>query len=71
MPFIKATALLPPENEQVLIHDNQNNRLHLGRYIKGRWYTEDPHDGHLTEIHNVTHWALLLDSELQDDSDDD
>ena len=70
MSWIKAAATRPPENEQILIHDGRNNRVELGRYVKGRWYVEDARDGRLREIAGVTHWAWVLDS-LIDDSDDD
>ena len=71
MAWVKAADLTPPENEQIHIHDNRNNRIESGRYIDGRWYVEDLQTGRLTEIHGVTHWGWILDSELQDDSDDD
>ncbi|HEV2706150.1 MAG TPA: hypothetical protein VGV59_09515 [Pyrinomonadaceae bacterium] len=71
MSWIKATDTTPPENEQVLIHDNVNSRMELGRYIKGKWYVEDTRTGQLRETDAVTHWGWLLDSQLHDDSDDD
>jgi hypothetical protein len=69
--WIKATDTTPPEDEQILIHDNENHRIELGRYIKGKWYVENLPDGKLSEIAGVTHWAWILDSQLNDDSDDD
>ena len=71
MPWIKAADLLPAEDEQVLIHDGVNQRMELGRYADGRWYVEDVRDGRLTRIAGVTHWAPMLESESNDDSDDD
>jgi hypothetical protein len=41
-----------------------------GLYAGGRWYVEDPSDGRLTELDNVTHWAPLLESEEYDPADD-
>lgn len=69
--WIKAAKRMPPENEQIRIHDDRNNRIELGRYIGGRWYVEDLRDGRLSETTGVTHWGWLLESELTDDSDDD
>ena len=71
MAWTKAADLMPEENEQVLIYDNRNNRIELGRYIKGKWYIENSQTGELREIAWVTHWAVLLQSELNDDSEDD
>lgn len=71
MPWIKAADVLPGEDEQVLIHDRENRRIELGRYAGGAWYVEDVRDGRLTRIAGVTHWAPILDSESNDDSDDD
>ena len=70
MSWIKAFDLKPPENEQVLIHDNRNNRIEVGRYLKGRWYVEDAQSGRLREVAGVTHWAWILDSLINDDDDD-
>lgn len=71
MPWIKAADALPGENEQVRIYDSRNERIELGRYAAGRWYVEDLRDGRLTGVAWVTHWAPILDSEINDDSDDD
>ncbi len=71
MAWIKTTDRLPPEDQPILLHDNQHDRIQLGRYIKGRWYIEPPHTAQLTELPHVTHWAWILDSYLTDDSDDD
>ncbi len=71
MAWTKATDLAPPENEPILIHDNRNNKIEFGRYVKGRWYIENSQTGELSEIAGVTHWAVLLESELNDDSEDD
>lgn len=71
MPWIKAADFTPPENEQILIHDNENNRMKTGRYIGGKWYVEDARNGRLSEIVGVTHWGWILDSIINDDSDDD
>lgn len=67
--WIRASEHLPPEGEQVRLHDNRLARIELGRYLRGRWYVEDARDGRLTEIEGVTHWGWLLDSELADDDD--
>jgi hypothetical protein len=69
MSWIKASDVRPPEDEQILIHDNQNSRIELGRYIKGRWYVENIETGRLSEIAGVTHWSWILDSEINDDED--
>jgi hypothetical protein len=69
--WIKAADVLPGEGEQVLIHDNENRRIELGRYSGGAWYVEDVRDGRTLRIEGVTHWAPILDSESDDDSDDD
>jgi hypothetical protein len=71
MAWTKATDLMPQENEQILIHDNRNNRMETGRYIGGKWYVENLQTGELSEIACVTHWAVMLESYLNDDSDDD
>lgn len=71
MPWIKAADVMPCEGEQVLIYDPENRRMEVGRYAAGAWYVEDSRDGRLTRIEGVTHWAPLLDSESNDDSDDD
>ena len=41
MPWIKVADFMPPEGEQVLIHDGKNNRMEVGRYVGGRWFVED------------------------------
>jgi len=71
MAWIKASARTPPEDEQVLIHDNANSRIELGRYVRGKWYVEEASSGRLSEISTVTHWCWLLDSQLNDESEDD
>lgn len=71
MSWIKSSERTPPENEHVLLHDNANGRMEVGRYIKGSWYVEDTRTGQLREVAAVTHWAWLLDSQLNDESEDD
>jgi hypothetical protein len=70
MPWFKASDSKPAEDERVLIHDGETNRMEAGRYVGGRWYLEDARDGRLTEAQGVTHWAPLLDSEEYDPADD-
>jgi len=36
MTWVKAADFTPPENEPVLIHDDGESRMVVGRYIKGR-----------------------------------
>jgi hypothetical protein len=71
MSWIKASDRKPPENEQILIHDNAKSRMEVGRYIKGKWYVEDTRTGQLSEIAAVTHWGWFLDSQINDESEDD
>ena len=71
MPWTKASDRLPAENELVLIYDPERRRMEVGRYAGGAWYVEDSRDGRLTRLAGVTHWAPILDSYLNDDSDDD
>ena len=71
MAWTKASDLMPQENEQILIHDNENNRMELGRYAGGKWYVENLQTGELSEIAGVTHWAVALDFYLNDESEDD
>ena len=71
MAWIKATDVKPPENVQILLHDNARSRIEVGRYVAGRWYVEDQRDGRPREVAGVTHWAWMLESQLGDDSDDD
>lgn len=71
MPWVKAADTLPGENEEILIYDPERGRMELGRYAGGGWYVEDSRDGRLTRIEGVTHWAPILESESNDDSDDD
>jgi hypothetical protein len=71
MSWIKSSDRLPPENEQILIHDNKNSRIETGRYLNGKWYIEDLRNGGTSEIPSVTHWGWILDSQLNDESDDD
>jgi hypothetical protein len=70
MSWIKVADRTPPENEQVLIHDERNNRIESGRFIDGEWFIEDAQSGQLSKIVGVTHWAWILDSYV-DHSDDD
>ena len=71
MPWIKAADVLPGENEEILIYDPERGRMEAGRYVGGVWYVEDGRDGRLTRVAGVTHWAPILESESNDDSDDD
>lgn len=71
MSWVKVADRMPPEDEQILIHDNKNSRMVVGRCIKGRWYIEDTETERLSEISGVTHWGWILDSQLNDESDDD
>lgn len=71
MPLVKASEHTPPEDEPIHIHDGEGGRILTGRYVAGRWYVEDARDGSLRQIEGVTHWGWILDSELNDDSDDD
>lgn len=70
MAWIKAAELTPPENEQILIHDDEHSRVRFGRYIGGQWFIEDAGDGQLKLIERVTHWAWMLDSQTYDAGDD-
>ena len=70
MPWFKVNDAMPAEGEQILIHDGGRNRVLAGRYVGGRWYAEDLHDGRLTEVKGVTHWGPLLESEEYDPADD-
>jgi len=70
MTWVKAADFTPPENEPVLIHDDGESRMVVGRYIKGRWYVENRSDGRLREVAGVTHWAWILDSQTYDSADD-
>lgn len=71
MSWIKSSERLPPEDETILIHNNQSSRMELGRYIRGRWYVEDAQTGRQREVTGVTHWAWALDSQMNDESEDD
>lgn len=71
MPLISVTTVMPAENVQILIYDNRSNRIEFGRCLNGKWYIENLQSGQLIEICEVTHWGPVLDSELNDDSDDD
>ena len=70
MSWIKVVDATPPENEQILIHDDKNSKIELGRYINGKWYIENTRDGQLSEIAEVTHWAWILESQTYDSDDD-
>jgi hypothetical protein len=69
--WIKVSDRRPPENERILIHDDKNSRIEVGHYLGGRWYIENLRTGASSEIHGVTHWGWILDSYLNDESDDD
>ena len=71
MPWVKADECLPGEGEQILIYDPARRRMELGRYAGGAWYVEGGSGGRLTRVAGVTHWAPILESESNDDSDDD
>jgi hypothetical protein len=71
MPWIKVSDMTPPENEQILIHDERNNRMEVGRYVDGEWFIEHARSGQLSKTSGVTHWAWMLDSEINRDSGDD
>ena len=71
MSWIKVCDRRPPENEQVLIHDDKNSRIEVGRYLQGRWYIENLQTGASSEVRGITHWAWILDYLLNDESDDD
>ena len=70
MPWIRVADFAPPENEQVLVYDERNSKIELGRLIDGQWYIEDTQDGQLREIALVTHWSWILDSEKYDSAED-
>ncbi|HEV2800312.1 MAG TPA: DUF551 domain-containing protein [Pyrinomonadaceae bacterium] len=70
MSWIKVADVTPPDGEPVLIYDERNRKMELGRYLDGQWFVERAPDGQLSRIDGVTHWCWLLDSQL-DDSDDD
>jgi hypothetical protein len=71
MSWIKVADRAPPENEQILIHDERNSRIEVGRYVNGEWFIEDAQSGQLSRIAGVTHWAWALDSQINWDSGDD
>lgn len=71
MSWIKVADRMPPQDEQIHIHDDKNSRMETGRYVNGQWYIENTQTGELSEISGVTHWGWILDSEMNDDSDDD
>lgn len=71
MPWVKAADALPCEGEQVLVYDPERRRMELGRYAGGAWYVEDERDGSLKRIEGVTHWSPILESYLNDESEDD
>lgn len=71
MAWIRASDRVPPEGEEIGIYDGRHDRIEFGRYVRGRWYVEDLRDGRLREIAGVTHWCWILDSEVNDESDDD
>jgi hypothetical protein len=71
MPWIKVADFTPPDNERILIYDERNSRMEVGRYIRGEWFVEHAQSGQLSKIAGVTHWGWLLDSEINWDSGDD
>ncbi|HEV2765398.1 MAG TPA: hypothetical protein VGV38_20615 [Pyrinomonadaceae bacterium] len=71
MTWVKTADRLPPENEQVLVHDGRSNKTEVGRFVEGRWYVEDGAGGRLREVAGVTHWCWILESYLNDESEDD
>lgn len=71
MSWIKVSSLVPPEDEQVLIHDNKSSRIELGRYKRGKWYIENLQTGETLEVAGITHWCWILESQINDDGDDD
>lgn len=70
MSWIKVSDKTPPENEQILIYDARNSRIESGKYIDGEWFIEDAQGGQLNKIAGVTHWAWILDSQINWDGDD-
>lgn len=70
MAWIKVAEAVPPDNEPILIYDNRNGRIVLGRTVDGKWYVEDTRDGQLREISEVTHWSWVLDSQEYDSAED-
>ena len=71
MSWIKVADRTPPENEPILIHVEQNSRMEVGRYVNGKGFIEDARSGELSGITGVTHWAWMLDSQINWDSGDD
>lgn len=71
MPWVKAAELMPAEGAQVLVYDERERRIRLGRYEGGRWYVEEEAGGPLSRVAGVTHWAPILDSYSADESEDD
>lgn len=45
--------------------------MEVGRYMNGEWFIEDARNGQLSKISGVTHWAWILDSQINWDSGDD
>lgn len=70
MAWTKVADRMPPEDEQILIYVESDGKMELGRYINGAWFIEDAGSGQLSKIAGVTHWAWMLDSEINDDGDD-
>ena len=70
MSWIKVADRMPPENEPILIYDERNSRMEVGRYMNGEWFIEDERSGELNKIACVTHWAWILDSNTYDSGDD-
>jgi hypothetical protein len=71
MSWIKVADVRPPEDEPILIYVEGNGRMEVGRYVNGEWFIEDERSGQLSKIAEVTHWAWILDSEINWDSGDD
>jgi hypothetical protein len=71
MAWIKVADRMPPENELLHIYDERSNTMEVGRYMNGEWFIEDVRSGGLSKISGVTHWAWILDSEINWESGDD
>lgn len=71
MSWIKVADRRPPENEPVHIYVERNSRMEVGRYMNDEWFIEDVRSGQSSKISGVTHWAWILDSQINWDSGDD